>query len=197
MWRLAGAFCIAHVVLLLAGYSQMASPAFGAPPAAVVNVYAGVPASRMYLGGFVAVVAWLVLLVAVTVIGRLLRGTSDVSGSFAGLVVSAGIAATVVTLAGAFVTAGGAYVAATHGYAPDVVAGISSVSKFADLVAMAASGVCALAVGVAGLTSRALPRWVSWLSVVVGVVGVASGAGTGVLDIGTLAWFGWLVVLVS
>ncbi len=195
LWRIAGVLCLAHPVLLLAGYSQQRSAPFGAVPAAVVATYAGVPETRMYLGGYVAALAWLVLIAAVTLVARLVRGTGETSGWLAGLAQAAGVTAAAVTLAGAFAGAGGAYYAARHGYSPDVVAGMHYIAKFADFVSIATLGLCTLAVGGAALASRALPRWTAWLSVAVGVLGTASGTGGALLNFFTLVWLAWLVVL--
>src|SRR5215470_4999160 len=95
LWRLAGGLCLAHVILLLAGYSQMRVPVFDAAPADVVKTYADVATNRMYAGGFVGVLAWLVLLAAVTLLARLLRtDTADersrANGWLSGLVATAG-----------------------------------------------------------------------------------------------------------
>lgn len=179
LWRIAGTLCIAHVVLLLAGYSQQRSPVFGASPGAIASLYAGVPATRMYAGGFLVTLAWLVLLAAVTLVARLLRGPGDSAGWLASLILAAGTTATVVTLASSYATAGAAYFAASHGYPADVVAGLNMISKFSDFIAIIASGLCALAVGAAGLAGRRLPRWAAWISVVTGVVCLAAGTGSG------------------
>lgn len=187
--RTAGTLFLAHIVLLLAGYSQQRSPLFGDSPATVVSTYAGVPATKMYVGGFLVVLSWLALLGGVTLAAQVLR-----SRGLSVLTVVAGAAAAVVTLAGADATAGAAYYAATHGYSPDVVAGLNLVSKFSDFIAMSASGLCALGFGAAVLAGRALPRWMGWLSLIVGVVGIASGSSTAVLNIGTLLWLAWLVL---
>jgi hypothetical protein len=193
LWRVAGGLLLAHVILLLAGYSQMRVPVLGASSDDIVRTYAGVPATRMYLGGYVGILAWLALLAAVTLLARLLRGSTESSRWLAGLVATAGVAATAVT-AVAFVTTGAAYYGATHRYTADVVAGITTVSKFADLVAMSVLGVCAVAVGAAGLAGRTLPRWIAVISLLVGVVGIASGANQGLLDVGNLLWLAYLVV---
>jgi hypothetical protein len=195
LWRIAGVLCLAHPVLLLAGYSQQRSPVFGAVPSAIVSTYAGAPAGRMYLGGYLATIAWLVLIAAITLLSRLLRGTGETAGWLAALAQASGVTSAAVTLGGAFAAAGGAYYAARHGYAPDVVAGVNDVSKFADLISMAALGVCVLAVGGAGLAGRALPRWAAWLSVLVGVLGVASGTGPALMNLATLVMLAWFVVL--
>jgi hypothetical protein len=195
IWRLAGALLIAHVVVLLAGYSLQRAPQFGDSPEKIVSTYREVNESTMYRGLFVVTVAWLILLAALTLVSAVLRRDSDAARGFAGLVATAGTVATAVTLAGGYATQGGAVYAAAHGWSPDVVAGITMVIKFADLAAMAAAGVAALAVGVAGLVTRALPGWTAWLSVVVGVVGMVSGADHTLLDTGNLIWLVWLVVL--
>jgi hypothetical protein len=193
-WRVAGGLCLAHVILLLAGYSQMRVPAYDASSADVVKTYSAVAATRMYAGGYLGILAWLTLLAALTLVARMLRGTTDTSGWFAGLVATAAVTATAVTVV-AFVTTGAAFYGATHGYAPDIVAGVSVISKYADFVAMSALGVCVVAIGGAALASRALPRWIAVASLLVGVVGIAAGAQQGLLDIGNLVWLAYLVVL--
>jgi hypothetical protein len=60
------------------------------------------------------------------------------------------------------------------------------ISKFSDLIAAGATGVCALAIGGAGLASRRLPRWAAWISIVVGAVDIVSGTGPAQLNLGTL-----------
>src|SRR5215475_4901103 len=77
LWRTAGVLCLAYPVLLLAGYSQQRAPAFGASPAEIVSTYAGAPQGKMYAGGYLATIAWLVLVAAVTLVARLLRGRSE------------------------------------------------------------------------------------------------------------------------
>ena len=195
LWRIAGALCIAHVVLLLAGYAQQRSPVFGASPSAIAGTYAGVATGRMYIGGYVVTVAWLVLLAAVTLVARLVRGTGEVSGWFASLTVAAGALATAVTLGGAYAAAGAAFCGARHGLAADVVASVNYLSTFSDFIAIAALGACAAAVGGAALASAALPRWAAWLSVAVGAFCVAAASGPALLNAGTLLFLGWLVVL--
>ena len=195
LWRIAGTLCLAHVVLLLAGYSQMKSPAYGAGPASIVTTFGGVSTSTMFVGGFIALIAWLVFLAAVTLVGRLVRGTTDTAGWLASLSVAAGTLAAAVTIGGAFATTGAAFYGAKHGYSPDLVAGITYVGKFADFVAIAALGVCAAGIGGAALASGALARWFGWLSVAAGIVGVIGATGSASLNFATVVLLGWVVVL--
>lgn len=195
LWRIAGAMCIAYVVLLLAGYSQQRSPAFGASPRSIARLYSSIPAGKMYVGAVLVTAASLVLLAAFTAIARLLRGRTDTAGWLAALVLAAATAAAVVTLAGSYAGAFAAYYAATHGFAAGTVAGLNMISKFADLIAIGASGLGALALGGAGLASGRLPRWAAWISIVVGLVGLVSGTGPALLNVGTLVWLAWVIML--
>ena len=52
-----------------------------------------------------------------------------------------------------------------------------------------------MAVGAAGLASRALPRWAAWTGVAVGVIGVASASSAALLNTGNLLWLAWLILL--
>ncbi len=195
LWRIAGTLCLAHVVLLLAGYSQMKSPTYGARPTSIVTTFAGVSTSTMFVGGFIALIAWLVFLAAVTLVGRLVRGTTETAGWLASLGVAAGTLATAVTIGGAFATTGAAFYGAKHGYSPDLVAGITYVGKFADFVAIASLGVCAVGIGGAALAGGALARWFGWLSVAAGIVGVIGATGSATLNFATVVLLGWVVVL--
>jgi hypothetical protein len=195
LWRVAGALCIAYVVLLLAGYSQQRSPAFGASAASIASLYSGVPAGKMYAGAVLVTTASLLLLTAFTLVSRLMRGETEGAGWASALILTAGTAAAAVTLVGSYAGAFAAYYAATHGFGADTVAGLNMISKFSDLIAAAATGVCALAIGGAGLASRRLPRWAAWISIVVGAVDIVSGTGPAQLNVGTLVGFVWMVML--
>jgi hypothetical protein len=195
LWRVAGAFCLAYVVLLLAGYSQQRSPVFGASAASVTSLYSGVSAGKMYAGAVLVTAASLLLLAAFTLISRLLRGRGEGAGWASALVVAAGTAAAAVTLVGSYGGAFAAYYGATHGFGADTVAGLNMISKFSDLIAAGATGVCALAIGGAGLASGRLPRWAGWISIVVGAVDIVSGTGPAQLNLGTLVGFAWMIML--
>jgi hypothetical protein len=195
LWRVAGAFCIAYVVLLLAGYSQQRSPAFGASAASVTSLYSGVPAGKMYAGAILVTMASLLLLTAFTLISRLLRGGTEGAGWASALILTAGTAAAAVTLVGSYAAAFAAYYAATHGFGADTVAGLNMISKFSDLIAAGTTGVCALAIGGAGLASRRLPRWAAWISIVAGAADIVSGTGPAQLNLGTLVGFAWMIML--
>ena len=195
LWRVAGALCLAHVVLLLAGYSQMKSPAFGANPAAIATTLGHASTSTMFVGGFIATVAWLVFLAAVTLVGRLVRGESEAGHWMSSLGVAAGTLAAAVTLGGAFASSGAAFYGVKHGYSTDLVAGITYAGKFADFIAIAALGLCALGIGGAVLASGSLSRWFGWLTVAVGIVAVVGAAGSAPLNFATVVFLGWIVVL--
>lgn len=121
--RVAGALCIAHVVLLLAGYAQQTLAGLRSEPIGHrqylrwcrdrENVR-----RRLYRDRRVARPGR-----GVTLAARLVRGTGEVSGWFASLSVAVGALATAVTLSGAYAAAGAAFYGARHGYAADVVAG--------------------------------------------------------------------------
>ncbi len=186
---------IAYVVLLLAGYSQQLM-AFGASAASITQP--PTPASRpgrCTLSAVLVTAASLLLLTAFTLISRLLRGETEGAGWASALILTAGTAAAAVTLVGSYAGAFAAYYAATHGFGADTVAGLNMISKFSDLIAAGATGVCALAVGGAGLASRRLPRWAAWISIVVGAVDIVSGTGPAQLNLGTLVGFAWMIML--
>ena len=195
LWRVAGGLCIAYVVLLLAGYSQQRSPVFGASAASIAGVYSRVPAGKMYAGAILVTAASLLLLAAFTLIGRLLRGSTGGADWASSLVLTAGTAAAAVTLVGSYAGAFAAYYAATHGFGVGTVAGLSMISKFSDLVAAGATGLCAVAIGAAGLATRRLPSWAAWISIVVGAVDIVSGTGPAQLNMGTLVGLAWMIML--
>jgi len=79
LWRLAGALCVAPrpaARRLLAD----ALAALRRVGASVVSTYAGVPTTRMYVGGFIGTLARLDLIVAATLVAHLIRGAGEAPG---------------------------------------------------------------------------------------------------------------------
>jgi hypothetical protein len=196
LWRVAAAMCIAHVVLVLAGFSMQTVPRLGADDAAVAAAFNTGTAGKAYAGEYVATLGFLVLLLLAPLVARLVRGTGEVSRWFAGAMSAAGAVYVAIALGTEFATTTASVYDARHGTAPSVLAAINNVHNVADYIGTATLGAFILAVAGAAFSGGALPRWFAWLSVPVGLLSLAGGLfSTGIMDIATLVWMAWFVVL--
>lgn len=196
LWRVAAALCIAHVVLLLAGFSMQKVPALGADNAAVSAAFNTGAAGKAYAGGYVATLGFLVFLLLVPLVARLVRGTGEVSRWFGAAMSATGAVYAAVALGTEFTTATASVYDTRHGTDAGVVAAINNVHNVADYIGTATLGAFILAAAGAAFAGGALPRWFAWLSVPVGLLSLAGGLfPTGIMDIATLVWMAWFVVL--
>jgi DNA-binding NarL/FixJ family response regulator len=122
LWRVAAALCIAHIVLMLAGYSQQHAPMSNASPAQVVAAYQTGPETKTYVGEYIAVVAFFVLLAAVAALSTLLRSERPAAQWLARLVSTAGVTYVAITVGISFAPAAAAFYLARHGGDPALVA---------------------------------------------------------------------------
>jgi hypothetical protein len=197
LWRVSAALCIAHIVLMLAGYSQQHAPVPNASPAQVVAAYQTGAEVRTYVGEYLAILAFFVLLAAVVALATLLRGERPASQWLARLVSAAGMTYVAVTIGVAFAPAGAAFYLARHGGDAALVNAMDKLALFGNAGSIAAMGLFAFAIGAAALASGALGRFIGWSGIAVGVAVLASvaGIGRGLIDYGQLVWMIWFVVL--
>ncbi|HKD98463.1 MAG TPA: hypothetical protein VKB69_12850, partial [Micromonosporaceae bacterium] len=196
LWRVAAALCIGHVVLVLAGFSLQKVPRLGDGDAAVGTAFGTGAAGRAYAGEYVAMTGFLVFLLLVPLLGRLLRGTGEASRWFGAALTSIGATYVAVTLAAESAVTTASLYDARHGTDLGVVAAINNVHNVADYIGTATLGAFILTVAAAAFAGGALPRWLAWLSLPVGLLSLAGGAfPTGIMDIATLVWMAWFAVL--
>ncbi len=206
LWRTGAALSIGFVVLILAGFALQKVPAFGAGTDAVHTAFTTGAAGKVYAGEFVATLGYLVLAVLLPLLARLLRGdsergaaergASETSRWLSGAVLSTGLTYVTVTLAAAFLPESAAAYDARRGTDLAAVSVVNDIHNFANFLGTAAMGAFILVTGAAILTSRALPRWLGWLSLPAGLACLAGGVPTSSLvNTVTLVWAAWFVVL--
>ena len=196
LWRAAAALCIAHVALMLGGFTQQHRALLGADPAHLTTAFAKGTITSTFVGGYISLLGFFAFLLLVPLLARLLRGASEPAGWFAGAVSATGITYVAVTLATSFAAAGAAFYSARHGVDLGAVAAVNNLGELASDLGSAVLALFTVTVGAAVLASRALPRWLGWSGVVVGVgyLGAVAGAGLGLADYGMLIWMVWFVV---
>ena len=197
LWRVAAVLCFVHIVLMLAGYSQQHKPMPGATPAEVVTAYQTGPEVRTYVGEFIALIAFAVLLAAVPLLSTLLRADRPAAQWLARFAASAGTTYVALTVGISFAPAAAAFYLARHGGDPGIVVALDRLGFFGDAASVATMGLFAIGVGAATLAGGAMGRWLGWTGLVVGIAAVASvaGVGRGLIDYGQLVWMIWFVVL--
>jgi hypothetical protein len=194
LWRVAGALALAHVVLMFAGAPS--TPLLGDSPANVVSAYVTGSMARMYAGGYVEYLSFLVFLVGSLLIARLLRGRTEASGWLAACIGGAGITYVAVTIAAGFSAGAAALYDGHHGAPLTTITSVNDIRNFAFFLSAGVLGVFTAAVAAAGQVTRSLPRWLCWAGYVVGTAMVAAvpAARAGSMDYVTLLWTLWFVV---
>ncbi|WP_426595081.1 hypothetical protein ACPPVS_05785 [Cellulomonas sp. McL0617] len=197
LWRILAALAIAHVLVMFGSFGLQKVAPLGAPRDVVIADHVTHAAPRGLAGLCLTLAAFLLLLVAATLLGRLLRGTTELSGWLASTIAAAGAVYVGISVVGELAPLAAALYGGQHGAGVDVVVALVQLHWFALYGATGVLGVFTLAVAGAVLATRALPRWVAWTGLVVGAVCLAGvpGAGAGLADTATAVWSVWFVGL--
>ena len=197
LWRIAGGFALAHVVLLFAGLSQQAAVSLADGPSSVEEVYGGADLTRVYLGGLIELLGFLCLLVALVFVGRAVGRRTEAGRWAAQTGLLAGIAYIAATLATGLPAGAAALYAMHHDIGVDTAFAINNIRLFAYFLSLALLGLSTIAIAVSAFADRYSPRWVGWGGVVTGVALLAAPplASIGLHDLPTLVWLVWWVGL--
>ena len=173
-WRWAGGLALAHVAVMLVAFSQEGVVLeHGASTNKVQHDLAAASLTRMYAGGYVESMAFLVLVPALVLIARLLGRRTEVGRVAAQTFLGLGIACVASTLAVGFPPAAAAGYAAHHSVDAGAIAMVNDIRNFSFVLQVALLAGMTLALGVAALTDRVHTRWIGWGGVAVGAVGLA------------------------
>lgn len=174
-WRWAGGLSLAYVVIVFAAFaSEGVAAENGDSAAEVSHQYASVAFTRVFLGGYVEAMAFLVLVPALVALARLFGRRTVTGGIAAQTFLALGVAYVASTLAVGFTPMFAAAYGAHHGVDPQVVSTVNDIRNYAYLLQVATSLAMTLALGVAALAERLLVRWVGWGGTAVGAVGLAA-----------------------
>ncbi|MFP5371859.1 MAG: hypothetical protein ACLGI3_14085, partial [Actinomycetes bacterium] len=135
-WRVAGALALGHVVLVLAGISQQRSPRLGDDAVAVAAEYVDGDMTRIFAGGYVEALGFLLLLPVVTFLGSALGRRAEIGGWAAQTAAAAGIGYVVMSLAPGLSAGAAALYGAQHGADLGTVSVVNDVRNFAFFLSM-------------------------------------------------------------
>lgn len=172
-WRWAGGLALAHVVIILAAFTQEGVVLqHGTSATKVQHDLAGASLTKLYAAGYVEAAAFLVLVPAIVLLGRLFGRRTEVGRVAAQTFLGLGIAFVGSTLAVGFVPEAAAAYAAHHGADAGAIAMVNDLRNLSFVLQVAMSAGMALALGIAALSDRVHTRWIGWGGVVLGTVGL-------------------------
>lgn len=197
LWRVAGGLALAHVVLLFAGISQEALLERGAGVVQVQKVYGQANLSRVFTGGYIEAVSILVLMAAVVLIARVFSRGVEAGQLAAQTFLALGVTFVAATLAVGFPAGAAAVYWSQHGAQPAAVSMVNDIRNYAFILQVATQAAMALALGIAAISQRILLKWVGWVGVAVGGIGIflAPFAQNAASSLWLLWWLGLTVLL--
>ena len=199
LWRFAGGLAIAHVVLLLGGFSQEKSPLLTDSADVVKQTFVGANVGRVLAGGFVESLAFVVLLPVLVFLARAVGWRTETGRWATQTALAAGVSYVAITLATGMPAGAAALYGAHHGVGDAAtLALVANVRNFAFYLSLLALGAHAVGIGIAALTDGTMKRWVGFGGIGVGIVLFAGIAAQGVLEgagIATMLWMVWWVGL--
>jgi hypothetical protein len=196
-WRIVGSLALAHIVLMLAGFTFQRVARLGDAPSTVLSVYRGSPAGAAGFGGAVSLLGFVAFLFAATLLAQLLRGRTDMTRWLAGLVSTAGATYVGITLGVAFAGSDAARYGAHRAWPATTVAAVGSLHWFGVFMATAILGVFTVTLAARLWVTGLLPRWVALGGFAAGACCLAAAAvpPEDIVDDATLVWMVWFVAL--
>jgi hypothetical protein len=197
MWRSAGAFALAHLLLVLGAVAlEGALVMHGASPSKVLDDYTGVSTARLVNATYVEALACLLLVPAVVLLVRAFGRTTEI-GRAAG---TSALILCAITTAGALAIGFPPHMAASYAAHHDLdattLATIVDLRNYGYLLQVAVLAAMSVAVGVAALAEKVMVRWVGWGGIAVGVGGlVATPFAHNVVNMAWMVWWAGLAVL--
>jgi hypothetical protein len=173
-WRWAGGLALAHVVLLFAGFSQEVAVTHGTSLTKLQDSYGGANLTRVFAGGYVEAMSFVVLVPALVLIARLFGRRTQTGQIAAQSFLGLGIVYAASTLAVGFAPGAAAMYAAHHGVSTGAIAMVNDIRNFSFYLQVAITTAMMLTLGIAALAERVHVRWVGWLGLVGGAVGIAA-----------------------
>src|SRR5690242_13387926 len=122
LWRIGGGLALAHVVLLFAGLSQEVLVEHGDGPAAIQRIYGAANMTRVFAGGYVEAMSFIVLTAAIVIIAGLFRGRTETGRIAAQTFLALGVVFVASTLTVGFAPGAAAIYGAHNGADPATIA---------------------------------------------------------------------------
>ena len=197
--RIGAGLGLASVVVLVAGFALVA-PAGAVhtnPVDEIVGFYSDGSQTARYAGGLVEAVGLLLFLPFVAMLAARLRGTGVAGDVLAPAARMAATAYVVLCLAPGQAAGAAALWLGAHGGDPSAIVALNALRAFSYYLALLALAGFLVAIGIGGVTTGRLARWMSWSAVAIGTVlaiGVAV-AQTGLADVASLLALAWIAVV--
>ena len=196
LWRVAGALATGHVVLMVVGILLQGTPSLTEGEEGIRTYYADGDMTRILVGGYVELLAFVLLLPVVVFLARNLghhgaaRWASASAGAF-------GVVYVAMTIGSGFAPGAAALWGTHHGLDATTALVVNDVRNFAYFLSLAVLGAHAIGIGVAAVADGWWRRTVGAGGLVTGVVLIASVpmAGYGLADLATLVWIAWWLLL--
>ena len=197
LWLVAGTLLIGNVVLILAGAAFQHSLLLGDSPAKAADALVTSSMAKNFAGGYIEFLGELLLLIGALLLARLVRVEGPVGDWLASCMGAAITAAATVAVATGFAAGAAAIYDGHHGAPLATVTTVNDIRNFGFFLTGGLIGVFALAAGVSVLMSAAMPRWVAYSAIVVGVAYLAAvpAARTGLSQAATMLGFVWTVAV--
>jgi hypothetical protein len=191
LWRVAGGLAIAHVVLVFAGFSQEVAVTHGTSLTTLQDKYGSANLARVFAGGYVESMSFLVLVPALVLLARLFGRRTEVGRVAAQSFFGIGIAYVAATLAVGFAPGAAAIYAAHHHVSIGTIAMVNDIRNYSFVLQVAMTSAMMLALGVAALADKAFVKWVGWCGVVLGALGIV--ATPLVTNAVSMVWIVWIL----
>jgi hypothetical protein len=195
LWRIAGGLAIAHVVLLLAGFSQERTTSLGGSAADARHALIEGSLTRSMVGGYVESLSIVVLLPALAFLAHAVGTRTAVGRWAASTSFVAGATYVAISLATGMPAGAAALYDGHHGGDLATARMVTDVRNFAFFLSLLVLGLQAIALGIAALSDRFSPRWTGIGGLVVGILLMAgvAGARLGLHDYASMVWTVWWV----
>ena len=195
LWRVAGGLAIAHVVLLLAGFSQERSTILGGSVTDARHALAEGSLARSMFGGYVESFGVVLLLPVLAFLAHAVGTRTAVGRWAASTSLIAGVTYVAISLASGMAAGAAALYDAHHGGDLATAVMVEDIRNFAFYLSLLVLGLQAIALGIAARSDRFSPRWTGVGGVVVGILMMAgvAGAGLGLHDFASLIWTVWWI----
>jgi hypothetical protein len=191
LWRVGGALALAHVVMLFAAISQEVLVSHGTSLAKLQDAYGSANLTRVFTGGYVEAVSFVVLAAAIVVVARIFRRGSEGAQVGADAFLALGVTFVAATLAVGFAPGAAALYGAQHGADIHTVAMVNDIRNYGYQLQVMIQGAMAISLGLAAVLGRFMNRWVGWGGI---VIGTATLVGTPFANNGFgLLWYVWWV----
>ena len=195
LWRLAGCFAAAHVVLLVVGIALQDSPLFQDGVAGIQRGYVEGNLAATIGGGMIQGLGFALLVPALVFLSRAIGRRTEAGRWAAQTAAAAGLAYVAVTMAVGLPAGAAALYGAQSGLDVDTAFAINNIRIFGYFLSLSLLGAHAIGLALAARQDGVMRRWVGWGGLATGSVLLLSvpAALIGQQDWGTLVWLIWWV----